>query len=52
LVNLNRYNNGFSQFIKDDNVNIIYKVDHKRIYFKDKKNGILIKIKKLHQEEK
>ena len=36
---------GFTQKIKDDHVDIEYKVQTKSIYFKDKKNNILLKIK-------
>ena len=38
---------GFEQKIKTDDVDIVYTVGAKRIYFKDKKNAILIKIKEL-----
>jgi hypothetical protein len=38
-------NYGFEQYIKDENVDIKYKVDFKTTYFKDRKNKILIKIK-------
>lgn len=38
-------NDGFEQYIKDNNVNIIYRTNSKNIYFKDKQNGILLKIK-------
>ena len=36
---------GFEQVFNDEAVNIIYRVDSRQIYFKDKKNKILIKIK-------
>ena len=36
---------GFVQTIEDENVNIVYKVDKKVIFFKDKKNRIIFKIK-------
>ena len=36
---------GFEQTIKTDEVNIKYRVDSKTIYFKDKTNNILFKIK-------
>jgi hypothetical protein len=48
-LNLNRYNNGFSQFLQSPQVDISYKVDQNRIYFRDKKNGILIKIRRIEQ---
>ncbi len=38
---------GFEQYIKDENVNIKYRVDSKEIYFKDRRNSILFKIKEL-----
>ena len=43
--NLVKNTNGFEQYIKNENVNIKYIVDSKSIYFKDKTNKILIKIK-------
>jgi hypothetical protein len=48
-LNINRYNNGFTQFLKSKDVDIVYKVDNNRVYFKDKKNSILIKIRILSQ---
>ncbi len=36
---------GYEQNIETDDVNILYKVNAKAIYFKDRKNRILIKIK-------
>ena len=45
--NLVRNSYGFEQYIKDDNVNIKYRVDAKEIRFKDRKNSILFKIKEL-----
>ena len=36
---------GFEQQIKSDDVNIIYKVDNNSIFFKDRKNNIIFKIK-------
>jgi len=36
---------GFTQRIKNDNVDIKYRVTHKEIFFKDRKNHILFKIK-------
>lgn len=36
---------GFEQKIEDENVNIIYRVSSGLIYFKDKKNKIIFKIK-------
>ena len=37
--------NGFEQYIKDDNVDIKYKVTKNVTYFKDRKNHIILKIK-------
>ena len=37
--------NGFEQKIEDSDVNIIYRVSSQGIYFKDKKNHILFKIR-------
>ena len=36
---------GFEQNIEDENVNIIYKVSSNAIFFKDRKNAIIFKIK-------
>ena len=36
---------GFEQNIEDENVNIIYKVSSNTIFFKDRKNKIIFKIK-------
>ncbi len=36
---------GFEQKIKDKNVNIVYKVNSNAIFFKDRKNKIIFKIK-------
>ena len=41
--------NGFEQIINTQNVALIYRVTRSQIYFKDKKNHILIKIKELKQ---
>ena len=38
---------GFTQKIKNKNVDIKYKVDKKQIFFKDKKNKIIFKIKEV-----
>lgn len=48
----NRINitNGFEQKIVDEYVNIMYKVTDEIIFFKDKKNGIIIKIKEIEHE--
>lgn len=44
--NLVKNSNGYTQTIEDENVAIYYKVTDRQIYFKDRKNSILIKIKK------
>ena len=36
---------GFEQTLEDENVNIMYRVNSKVIYFKDRKNRIIFKIK-------
>jgi len=36
---------GFEQNIKNNSVDIVYKVDAQKIYFKDRKNKIILKIK-------
>ena len=43
--NLQQKEGGFEQYIQNESVNIIYRVNAKQIYFKDKHNKILIKIK-------
>jgi len=40
--------NGFSQSIENENVNIVYKVSINEIFFKDKEQHILLKIKDIH----
>jgi hypothetical protein len=44
--NLRRSEHGFEQMIMDDTVEIAYRVTTKQIYFRDRKNRVLIKIKK------
>ena len=39
---------GFEQTIKNESVNISYSVNSQQIYFKDKKNRIIFKIKEIH----
>ena len=43
--NIQKTEGGFEQYIKDTQVDIIYKVEPHFIYFKDKKNRIIFKIK-------
>lgn len=45
--NLQKLQNGFEQKIISSNYNIVYRVDKERLYFKDTKNGILIRFIKL-----
>ncbi|MRJ02030.1 MAG: hypothetical protein GXO19_01680 [Epsilonproteobacteria bacterium] len=45
---LERTRKGFLQRIEGDHLDIIYRVSQGSIYFKDRKNGILITIKELH----
>ena len=47
--NLLYLNGGFEQLIEKDGVDIEYRVDAKGIYFRDRKNAILFKIKDTHQ---
>jgi len=44
--NLRRSEHGFEQMIMDETVEIAYRVTPKQIYFRDRKNRVLIKIKK------
>ena len=46
--NIKYINYGFEQYIKNIDVDVEYKVDSKTIYFKDRKNKILIKIKDIN----
>ena len=43
--NLVKTENGFEQYIKTKHVEIVYKVNSHAIYFKDKKNKIILKFK-------
>ncbi len=45
-LNLVENAHGFEQRISDENVDIKYRVTAGQIYFKDRRNGVLIKIKK------
>jgi hypothetical protein len=45
--NIIKTNYGFTQNIKTKDFNIIYKVDEKSVYFKDKINHILLKLRRL-----
>jgi len=46
-MGMERREDGFRQRIFSDDLDIIYRVSPKKIYFKDRKNDILIKIKEL-----
>jgi len=45
--NIIKTDKGFSQNIKTESFDIKYKVENETLYFKDKKNKILIKLRKL-----
>jgi len=49
--NLIKTDDGFEQNIRTENSLIIYKVKSNSIYFKDKKNKIIIKIKNINSRE-
>jgi len=46
--NLTQTADGFEQKIQTKEYNIIYKVGKKKLYFKDRKNKILIKLKDIN----
>ena len=46
-ASIKKTENGLIQELKSDEYNITYKIENGNIYFKDKKNKILIKIKKI-----
>ena len=48
---LHRNKIGFEQHIKNRDADIIYRVDGSQIYFKDRLNGILIKIRKISSRQ-
>lgn len=43
--NITKTADGFEQYIRDEHVDIVYRVDSRAVYFKDRKNGIIFKIK-------
>lgn len=43
--NITKTTDGFEQYIRDEHVDIVYRVDSHAVYFKDRKNGIIFKIK-------
>ncbi|QSZ40934.1 hypothetical protein GJV85_02000 [Sulfurimonas aquatica] len=49
--NMNKKKNSFTQTIKNESVDIRYEVSSKMIFFKDKTNNIIIKIKKVNNEK-
>lgn len=48
-VNQSKTADGFSQSIKDEHVDIRYKVDSSGVYFKDRKNSIIFNIKDIDE---
>jgi len=48
--NLVRNSGGFEQMIVDGKVEIEYRVTARQIYFRDRKNSVLVKIKKQQKE--
>jgi len=48
-INLVYLNGGFEQKIESKDVAIMYRVDTKGVYFRDRKNNILIKLKDVKQ---
>ncbi|MGB5964291.1 MAG: hypothetical protein WBF77_09400 [Sulfurimonadaceae bacterium] len=50
-INLERTDEGFEQRIDDNVVDIRYTVREHQIYFKDRKNSVLIKIKKQQKDK-
>ncbi len=49
--NLVRTPAGFTQHIVSDRYDIVYRVEGKRLYFKDRKNRILIKLKPIKEHD-
>ncbi|MDT8339656.1 MAG: hypothetical protein RQ763_10730 [Sulfurimonas sp.] len=47
--NLTKTADGFEQHIRDEDVDIVYRVNSDAVYFKDRKNGIIFKIKDLNE---
>jgi hypothetical protein len=45
--NLKSNSKGFMQIIENKNFDITYRVDFKNIYFKDRLNGVLIKLERI-----
>lgn len=48
-ANLSKNSDGFEQSIRDDKVDIIYRVDSHGVFFKDRANGIIFHIKDLDE---
>ncbi|MBW6488660.1 hypothetical protein [Sulfurimonas sp.] len=48
-ANLSKTPDGFSQSIKNEHVDISYKVDSSGVYFKDRKNSIIFNIKDIDE---
>ena len=47
--NICKNSDGFEQNIENENVSIIYKVNAKEIFFKDRRNSIIFKIKDINK---
>ena len=48
-ANFKKSSGGFEQLISDEHVDIIYRVDGGEVYFKDRKNSILFKMKDVYE---
>ncbi|PLY15488.1 MAG: hypothetical protein C0628_02625 [Sulfurimonas sp.] len=48
--NLIKTESGFEQHIVDEDVDIVYKVDLYSVYFKDKKNSIIFKMRSIDEQ--
>ena len=48
-ANMSRTADGFTQNIKDEDVDISYRVERRGVFFKDRKNGIIFNIKDLDE---
>lgn len=47
--NLTKTTDGFEQHIRDEDVDIVYRVNSHALYFKDRKNGIIFNIKDIDE---
>ena len=48
-ANMSRTADGFTQNIKDEDVDISYRVESEGVFFKDRKNGIIFNVKDLDE---